>query len=199
MELLIAIGIGVVIVLTAVSSVSVSLQVASQDPTWQGATFLGQQLLDNVAVTAEGNWPGIAAVTNESYLEAGSSGFTIRIGRENLRVNNTSYERYFTVAAVERGSGGEIVDSGGADDPSTKKITVTVQWRYRGQPTAINLVRYVTRSRNTVFAQTDWVGGPTCPSKDEATASAVHTRFCKVEKGDLDFQSRPGSIKIRGY
>ena len=40
-----------------------------------------------------------------------------------------------------------IVESGGADDPNTKKVTATVSWEERGRSHSIELITYLTNWR----------------------------------------------------
>ncbi len=197
-EVLVAVALGGVIILAAVAATHVSLRIASQDPTWQTGNFLAEQLLDNVAATAEGKWSDIKGATGASYLAATSAGrFEVRAGAETVINNNISYSRSFSVAPVYRNANGEIVDSG-TKDPSTGRVTVDIQWHYQGDPTNIVLQRYITRTQNVVWQQTDWGGGPTCPGSDPAVTNIVHTRFCEGT-AEIDFSSQSGSIKIKGY
>lgn len=72
----------------------------------------------------------------------------------------TKFYRYFIVENVNRGAdtSGDIVTTGGYDDPSTQKITAVVL-RDNGAE-VIRKSQYLTRHRNIIFNQTDWSGGP---------------------------------------
>lgn len=72
-------------------------------------------------------------------------------------VNNTlgDLTRVIVISAVERNSTGSIVDSGGTDDPDTKKVTVTVE----GSGVAdYVLVTYFTNWSTKTWEQSDWSG-----------------------------------------
>ena len=92
---------------------------------------------------------------------------------------------------VNRDTNGNIVSSGGNEDPSTQKITVTVQWPGTGTNVGqIQLTDYLTRWQNQVFQQTDWLGGSgqtgpiTTPNSQYDSATSI---------------SNPaGSIRIQG-
>lgn len=196
-ELIIAVAIGAVIILVGVAAVSVSLRIASQDPLWQTGNFLTQQLLDNVAVTAEGNWSAIAAATTTSHLVGSDKGFVVVEGAATVIIDNVSYLQSFFATSTRRNASGDI-DPNGTDDPSTKRAVVRVEWVYRNQPVILEVERYLGRTRNAVFAQTDWLGGPTCPASDPAVTSPVHNKFCE-SAAELEFEKIPGSIIIKGF
>lgn len=74
--------------------------------------------------------------------------------------NSIVFTRYFSVENVLRDSGGNIVPSGGAEDPSTQKITTYVLWPGSGSAKGeVKVVDYITRWQNKIFQQTDWSGG----------------------------------------
>ena len=45
------------------------------------------------------------------------------------------------------------------EDPSTKKLIVVVAWMENTTPSNVTLNKFVTRSKNQVFLQSDWSGG----------------------------------------
>lgn len=195
-ELLIAIGVGVIIIIAGVSAVSVYLRVASQDVTYQGATFLAQELMDKIVVTAEGGWRKIADASNSLYyLATSTTGYVVTTSTEMVIIGDLNYVRYFNSTSTCRDAS-EAIGACGVDDPSTKKITVVVDWFYRGATSTIMIEKYITRTSNSVLWQTDWVGGATCPGSD-SPVKTYNTRFCN-STSDVDNYSDPGSIKILG-
>jgi prepilin-type N-terminal cleavage/methylation domain-containing protein len=86
---------------------------------------------------------GIAKNANDVWEFAGSS--------------NTfgDLTRVITIASVSRDSNGEVVASGGVDDPMTKKVTVTVSGAGI-QDYVLN--SYLTHWANRIWEQTDWSG-----------------------------------------
>lgn len=199
MELLVAVGVGVIIILTGVSTVAVYLRVSSQDITFQHANFFAQELIDNVNVTAEGEWSKIVNAASNSYLATSTMGFAVISGQENRAIDSTIYTRYFYSTSVCRDAGESIVDcSSGIDDPFTKKLNVKVEWLYRNATTSISLEKFLTKTNNEVIFQTNWVGGPLCATSFDPIAPNYNTAFCTSTPG-LDFSSNPGLIKIQGY
>lgn len=74
--------------------------------------------------------------------------------------NSSAFTRYFSITNVSRDGAGNIVSSGGTDDPSTRQVTIFTDWVVQGSTTSsISLVDYVTRWKNRAFTQTDWSGG----------------------------------------
>ncbi len=201
MELIIAVGLGVSIILGGIGAVSLYLRVSSQDIPYQKANFLVREIIDEISVTAGGNWEKIANATSSSYLSASSSGFIVQTGQENKTLDNTNYSRYFYASSVCRDASDNIVDCsapGSINDPSTKKITTIVEWVYRGSSTNVSLEKYITKTSNEVLFQNNWVGGKTCATSSDPIVSGYTTSFCSSTPS-LDFDSNPGIIKIGGY
>lgn len=200
-EFLIAVGIGAVVLLTAIGMMRFMIRLSAHDPVAQTATFLAQDVVSAVIGMTEGSWSSIADATagTKYHVAAGADGFIRAADEEIKTINGISYARHFSVSAVSRDSNNTISSAAGsADDPSTKKITVVVSWSYQGAPYTTIIEQYVTRTRNEIVWQTDWVGGPTCPTEDSAVRG-VNFRFCASTSGIVDYTSEPGSIKIHGY
>ncbi len=71
-----------------------------------------------------------------------------------------TFTRYATLQGVLRSPAGEIVFSGGAEDPSTLEANVRVSWiASDSSQSHFDLKDYLTRWRNEVTHQTDWSGG----------------------------------------
>ena len=109
----------------------------------------------------------------------------------NRLYGSTVFTRYFNVENVNRDSDGDIVTSGGNDDPSTQKITTYVEWP--GVESAVGQVKivdYITRWSNRVFNQTDWSGG----SGEEGPVTDPGSKY----SSSTGVSSQVGSIKIEG-
>jgi len=87
--------------------------------------------------------------------------WSLKEGQDQISSGATTFLRGFTIGAVQRDTNGNIVSSGGTDDPSTKKVTYTVEIRPAGAASGniVSASEYVTRSQSNVFLQTDWSGG----------------------------------------
>lgn len=105
--------------------------------------------------------------------------------------NSTVFTRYFNIENVSRDSNGNIVSSGGNDDPSTQKIISYVEWPASSGVTGrIDIVDYVTRWANQVFNQSDWSGG----SGQSGVITEPNNRFDNA----TSVSSPAGSIRIEG-
>ncbi len=106
-----------------------------------------------------------------------------------------AFSRYFTVEDVCRTndasstiSGVTPCETGSVDDPSTQRVTSIVEWASSGNITDLALVDYITRWKNAVFQQTDWLGG----SGDENVYTQPGTTYASSTNIDLE----SGSIRI---
>ena len=80
--------------------------------------------------------------TDGSGLVRGGDGLWELTGSEDVM---GEYTRRVVIESVARNTEGDIVDHGGADDPKTKKVIVTVSWGDAdGRPQSVELVGYFT-------------------------------------------------------
>ncbi len=98
------------------------------------------------------------------------------------------YTRYFYIDNVGRDASGNILSSGGTNDPSTKKLTAVYGWP--NGPTN-SFSTYLTRFQNNVFDQTDWSGGP----GQEGPATTTNSRFSTSTS--IYYATTTGSIMIQ--
>lgn len=189
-------AVGTLAVLAAVTVLTLILRIGRQDVFFQTAVFLEKDLLDKVAVTAERDWLLVSGLSGggEYYLlPAGGGNFNPIAGREMKSIDGRAYERFFRVSDVSRDSGGEIVSSGGVNDPSTKRADVSVEWQFGGDLSSSSASQYITRSRNFIFRQSDWSGGPN--AADPATIIPKNIFF--EASSNIDFDSKTGQIKLK--
>jgi type II secretory pathway pseudopilin PulG len=194
-EILVAVAVGIIFILGTVIVINFALKSGKDIEKVQTATSLAKGLLDNVKIFADSNWHNIDTLAttsaNHYYLNTTSSPFTAVSGDENILVSTTTYTRYFYVEDVYRDGSGQITESGGTLDPSTKKVTVVYGW-LGSNPKSISV--YITRSKNNIFIQTDWSGGggqlgPITSSNEKFDTST-----------GIDFSTTSGSIRLRlGY
>ena len=142
------------------------------------ALGLADQTLNAVQASAVGDWTSIYNLGKGSgnlYHPAQSSGkWSIVSGNDTTLINGISYTSSFYIQNVNRDINGNIVLTGGVEDPSTQKIVVTISWP-NGDPVIEN--SYITRWRNIVCNQSDWSGGVgttgTCPNPGNKYESAT--------------------------
>lgn len=191
MDILVGTAIGVVFIFAAVAAISPAIRTGSQAARTQTASWLAQGLLGNVQTWSNGDWHSIIALATgtayQYYLIASSSPFMATSGIETVSVGTSTYWRYFYVTDVERDANGNIVQSGGTFDPSTKEVTVNYGWQGGTTSTASE---YLTRNRQEVYSQIDWTGGPS-----SSTGVVSTTNFQFVSSSNINYAS-PGSIQI---
>ena len=218
-EILIAVTVAGVLVGGSAVLVTVVLQSTTQNRYFQAAGLLGQELMDRVTVFAEAKWycsptncpnadgtpTGIYNLfkdhsqdpTHKYWLDQLVSSFISKPGSEARPLNATDlYTRYFYVENVSRDGNGDIQSTydPAREDPSTQKITVWVEWTNNGPTKNITLVKYLTRSRNQAFRQTDWSGGSVPPANCGQAINSPDNTFC--DSTGIDFSTAPGVIQL---
>lgn len=196
-EVLIGLAIGGVVVGSIVGALGLILRSSSDTKNFQIAASLNQELADKVTAIAEANWLDIYDVptkgtSTQYWVNTSGTIFIVATGTEALEIEGTNFTRFFSVENVMRDSSGDIVASGGDDDPSTQKITVYTRWLSGGDTSEATIVRYVTRWKNFVFQQSDWSGG----GGQEGPLTEPNNKFSSSTS--IDYSSVPGSIKLQG-
>lgn len=212
-EIIIGISIAGILAGGATTAIALILRSNFDAKTTQTASFLASEYLDNIGSIAESNWlriyclpdgncPGMAkGPDSKFYLDLSGQSYSIISGTTSTIVEGRTFTRYFYIENVNRDSCGSgnittdattfcsaIGDSGIADDPSTQKITVEVDWE-GGR--SISKTRYFTRSRNFSAVQSDWSSG----SGQEGPIISFNNAF--ASSSNINFLSA-GAITISG-
>jgi len=212
-EILIAIAVGAILIGGVTTAIVPILKSNYETKNVQIANSLVQEYLDNLQSLAESNWqiiynpPAAKGPSSQFYLRATSTTYEILSGTTSTIIEGRTFTRYFSIENVNRnlcGAGDVTTDAitscssgpgsvGVADDPSTQKITMTVSWQSGGSNPSVQKTQYLTRSRNKVFVQTNWSGGP----GQEGPITSENNQF--ATSSNIDATSTPGSIKIQGF
>jgi len=210
MEIIISLTIGAILVVAAVAGVVPMLKSNLESKNIQAANSLAQEYLDNLQNLSESSWfniynpPGAKGSSSQFHLEAIGVTYQVASGASSTTIQGVSFTRYFSIENVKRnlcGSGDITANpttgcssgpgaTGVADDPSTQKITVTINW-----PVSRSILRteYLTRNRNKVFNQNDWSGGP----GQEGPITSENSGFSS--SNNVDYSTSSGSIIIQGF
>lgn len=122
------------------------------------------------------------------YHAIQSSGkWVLTTGNEVVTINGVDYTKSLYIENVNRDSSKNIVLTGGADDPGTQKIVVSVSWSGGDTVTGSE---YITRWRGKGCVQTDWSGGAGGAESICATNS--------YDTNDPSVDTTDGSIKLQG-
>jgi type II secretory pathway pseudopilin PulG len=147
-ELLIAIGLATLLLPAILTGLSASRGGRAQhDQRLEAATYL-KQAQEAVRSVGQKSWSNLS--TNGIYHPVISNG-TWELAPGTQVVNN--YTLSISIEDVLRSTGGEIVESGGIVDPSTKKVVVSVTWNTPILSTA-SATSYFTRHRNNAYSET---------------------------------------------
>jgi len=194
-EILVAVGVGTIMLLGAITAFSPAIKSQTDVNRSQVGAALGAELLDNVRVFAEANWHNIdsldTASSSKYYLFATSSPFAIATGTETILTASTTFYRDFYLTAVNRDAGGlGYISVSGANDPSTRLLTVEYWWGIV-PPKTINT--YLTRHADRTFWQTDWSRGAGVDGPASSTANNFST------SSNIDYTtSTGGSVRVLG-
>src|SRR3989344_4997112 len=131
--------------LSAVSVIGSRLQ--SQSLEKIRANFLAEEGLEAMRFLRDKSWntnlANLSSGTNY-YVSFASSTSQWSVGSTDVPYADSFFDRKITVENVFRDSNDNIVLSGGAQDPDTKKVTVVVLWQDRNATTTINLSTYLS-------------------------------------------------------
>jgi len=186
LELLIVIGVMAIIIPLVAQIIVSSLSMNK----WTMENKVALNLIDEELKAVDGvsfeKWQNIDSqiklVSAHYYTTSVGGTWSLSLGDESLTTNNLNYKRYFTISDVCRDDTTNSIimatstppcTTGNSNDPSTKKITVTVSW----QNGTISKDYYLTRWRNKICAQTNWSGigsGPvSCSSSVYESATSI--------------------------
>ncbi len=204
-EILIGIAIGAILIGGAAATITLTLRSNVQNKNIQTASALAQAMLDKVTVDADADWHNVdeesgIVLGSPYYLSPKDPGFELKAGVVNESADGLVFSTSFMVAPVYRDQTTDaIAPASGStyEDPSTKKIIAVSAWLENGQVANVTVNKYITRSRNLIFKQSDWqdgAGQTTFPSG----GTAVNDKF-DDSKGIKFSGSAAGLLKKSGF
>lgn len=193
-ELLVAIAVTAIVVGSVTELLFVSRRAGQDAARRMTQARLAEEAFEAVKAMRDQSWHSIYNLTKETqeyYPKqlASSWALTTNPADRIIIFDEADYERWIIIENMNRNSQGEIVESGGFDDPSTQKVTVTA--RTEGLEDLV-MTRYLTRFRNDVFVQTDWSGG----AGQTGPVTAPNNMYF-WDDGNVDVTGTPGSIKLK--
>lgn len=205
-EILVALGLGVILIGGVTALITVNLRSSSESKTNQAASSLTQEVIDGVKSVAESNWNTFYALSkgtaNKYYIA--SSTLAVTAGTEPVTLGEYTFTRYFYIENVNRTKCGigsptavavtpdcasnfPIGDGSIAEDPSTQKISVVVEWT--GGRNIVQ-TQYISRTRNAAIRQTDWSGG----GGDNSVLTNPNNKYSALS--GIDASGTTGSLKV---
>ena len=151
------------------------------------AERLAQEAIEVMKIIKERSWTDIATVASDApnakqVAKNGSGTWTISASSSTHGV----FARGIYVYNVQRNGDGDIVSSGGTDDPATKKVVVIVAASAR---TDYLVETYMGNWEAFRMSQTDWSG-----SSGDTSWSEGQDDY--DSKTNMDTTSDPGTMKI---
>lgn len=128
----------------AISQINVmALKASGERNNKENALMLAQEGIEGTRVIRDAGW-----IANISGLSFGGTYYLVNqanawvLTASNPGLINNKFTRTIVIINVSRDINDNIVQSGGTDDPKTKKVTVTVSW---GNPAkSVQLATYIT-------------------------------------------------------
>lgn len=162
-EILVGLFVTGILISAATAAVVVTLRSNLESKNFQTASSLNQELMDSVKTVSEADWHYIYNLgkgpSTQYYVAASGTILIILPGATTTTVGNIAYAKFFSIENTSRLNGGISTDQLAIDDPSTQKIVSYIQWPSGGRTPEVVSTVYLTRWRNTISRQTDWIGG----------------------------------------
>lgn len=152
-ELLVAIGLASVLLPALLVGVMSSREGKAQEQQRLEATTLLREAVDasRSIKNKTNNWATFAV--NGTYHPVLASGaWSLALNSEVIN----GFTRQIVITSVNRDSSGNIVTSGGTtDDPSTKKVVITVSWSSPHASSVLSTL-YLSRYSSEIYTDTTW-------------------------------------------
>jgi len=166
-EVLIAVVIAGIVIGGIVSTIGTSLITSKKTKQVTAATGLAQEDIEAVKAIASSNWltiycppagscPGNKGSSNHYKIVLSDGSWQIQSGEATSTIDELVYTHYFYLDNVNRDEGGDIVESGGTEDPSTQKVTTMITW---SGETNFTMSEYLTRATSAYFHDFNWSSG----------------------------------------
>ena len=199
-ELVIGLGIMMILIVPISTALGLIMRQGFDIKTVQVADYLSQSRLNNLKVISEASWSSIYNATTSAnkgpnsqfYLAPTSTvnlNYEVKSGATSTIIDGIIFVHYFSIENVNRDASGNIISTGGTEDPSTQRVAVTTSWE---DGYSLTKTQYFMRYRNRSFIQTDWSGG----GNQDGPISVPNNKFATSTQ--LDFTSIAGLIKIAG-
>jgi len=183
------IGVGVIgLVLVAIIPLFlIGIKAGAESWRSETARFLATGTFEQAKALKTENWNNLyrplgtndKGAANPYHLEENAGKWELAVGAEDISLSGMTFSRQITIDNVSRtgvNGAGELETSYTAsrNDPSTQKITARVSW----ENSAMEMIDYFGRSKNSLWQQTDWSGGQ---------------YFSQTQ---IDSTSAPGALKL---
>lgn len=166
-EILVAVAIAGIVIGGVATVIGTSLVTGKKTKQITVANGLAQQDMEAIKTLAQSSWvdlycpplgtcPRDKGVISTYNVILSSGSWVFQSGVATTTVDGLDFGHYFYVENVNRDKGGDIVTSGGDEDPSTQKVTVYIIWSGGSEFT---ISEYVMRMGSAYFIDRGWVEG----------------------------------------
>lgn len=167
-EILVAIVIAGIVIGGVAGIIGTSLITGKKTKQVTVANGLAQQDIEAIKSVAQSSWidlycppagtcPGDKGTTSTHSVIFADNSWSFQSGMTTTTIDDLDYGHYFYVENVYRDEGGDVVASGGDEDPSTQKVTVYVTWS--GGGSEFSLSEYIMRFGSAYFVDRGWTEG----------------------------------------
>ena len=188
-EILIAIGLVGILLPALLTGLVSSREGKAQEGQRLQATALVRESEEAVRSIREKGWANIS--TNGTYDVAISGSEWTLTPCPCPQVNG--FSRQVVISDAKRDANGNLVESGGTVDPSTKKVTVSVSWSTPFASSVESTSYYQRYLGNTAWDQTtdaDFAGGAFTNTEVSGTGQAADVRLTQSVGGGTDYGNK---------
>ena len=188
-EILIAIGLTGILLPALLTGLVSSREGKAQEGQRLQATALVRESEEAIRSIREKGWTNISA--NGTYDVAVSGSEWILAPCPCSPVNG--FSRQVVIADAQRDSNGQIVGSGGATDPSTKKVTASVSWQTPSTSSVETTSYYQRYLGNTAWTQTtdaDFNAGTHNNTQTVGSGSSASVELTQSVGGGTDYGNK---------
>lgn len=148
-ELLITIGLATILIPALLTGFTVTRGGRAQAEQRLQATAYVREAQEALRIIQANSWDNLTDGTYHAIVS--SSTWVLVTGAETI--SGTSFTRQIVIESVYRDDQGNITSIGGAIDPSTKLITISVSWA-TPLPSSVTQTSYLTRHKNFAHIET---------------------------------------------
>lgn len=160
LEVLVGVGVFAVVITTLLGVLVVSLRGGRFAQETTVGKALAEEYKNVLSSLSRSNWNSIYATVNQPTdhfrIRASGTVWVIEQGEEVVTFQGVTFTRYFTGEKVYRDLNGDIVTTGGTEDSSTVKSTISV----RSEDFNLQEMLLLTRWGAAAAHQATWGRGP---------------------------------------
>lgn len=197
-EILLAVGVIVSVVAISVQLTQTSLQSADVAGDRTVSINIAREAFEATRAISAEKWQNLYGVTKGSqyHPEVQGGKWVLVAGSENVILNSETYVRYLVIDNVSRDPSTRDIESSynsASDDPSTQKVTVTVQ---KSNLADFSYFEYISRWKNASPVQTTWQATGQSDNPTSGDSTNFNNSYLS-DDGNVDTTGAPGSFKLK--